>query len=96
MKFAQEVSDGLHHKSQFIQLTGSLPQRGWSVSPTQQLITFPQSSKADIQIAATQLGDTPVTVSLDVLQGKGVSKGASLSSMVGPSLKLAQQLEAIV
>ncbi|KAK8869872.1 hypothetical protein IAR55_000440 [Kwoniella newhampshirensis] len=78
------------------QLVEFVTQRGWTLQPTSQTLTFPLSTKPDIALAAKQPSDDSSTAALDALKGKGVRRGVPMVTMVGPALKLAQQLEAIV
>ncbi|WRT67072.1 uncharacterized protein IL334_004038 [Kwoniella shivajii] len=77
------------------QLTEYTFQRGWSFSPATHTFTFPKSAKPDIALAAVQPSESS-TATIDAMKGKGVNKGVPMRTMVGPALKLAQQLEAIV
>ncbi|WVR05122.1 hypothetical protein IAU60_002134 [Kwoniella sp. DSM 27419] len=77
------------------QLQSFAVERGWVLAPSTQTFTFPNSTKPDIALAAVQPSDAP-SAAVDALKGKGVKRGVPMVSMVGPALKLAQQLEAIV
>ncbi|ORX39816.1 SAC3/GANP/Nin1/mts3/eIF-3 p25 family-domain-containing protein [Kockovaella imperatae] len=79
------------------QLVEFATQRGWELSHSTSTFTFPLSPKPDIAIAAAKFSDPNASAqTLDILQGKGVKKGTPMTRMVGPSLRLAQQLEAVV
>ncbi|WVF72262.1 hypothetical protein IAT40_007074 [Kwoniella sp. CBS 6097] len=76
-------------------LTSFANERGWVLSPSTQTFTFPNSTRPDIALAAVQPSDAS-SAAVDALKGKGVKRGVPMVSMVGPALKLAQQLETIV
>lgn len=77
------------------QLVEFASQRGWQLQPTTSTFTFPQSTKPDIAFAAIQSKETSAA-ELDAIRGEGVKRGTPMITLVGPALKLAQQLEAIV
>ncbi|WVN85276.1 uncharacterized protein L203_100421 [Cryptococcus depauperatus CBS 7841] len=77
-------------------LTDFASTRGWSLSPNTQSFTFPHSTKPDIALAAAESSSEVTAATIDKLKGTGVIKGVPMETMVGPALKLAQQLEAIV
>ncbi|OCF71934.1 26S proteasome regulatory subunit N12 [Kwoniella mangroviensis CBS 8886] len=79
------------------QLNEFAQSRGWELSPSQQVYTFPNSIKPDIALAALQQSsETKNTSAVLSLEKGGIKRGTPMVNMVGPALKLAQQLEAIV
>ncbi|ODN84750.1 hypothetical protein L202_00628 [Cryptococcus amylolentus CBS 6039] len=77
-------------------LTDFAANRGWSLSPETQTFTFPRSTKPDIALVAAESSSGVSSSTIDKLRGSGVVRGVPMETMVGPALKLAQQLEAIV
>ncbi|OWZ58528.1 hypothetical protein LQV05_004186 [Cryptococcus neoformans] len=77
-------------------LTDFASARGWSLSPNTQTFSFPRSSKPDIALAAAESSSDVSSAAIDKLKGTGVVRGVPMETMVGPALRLAQQLEAIV
>ncbi|WVQ78039.1 hypothetical protein IAT38_000120 [Cryptococcus sp. DSM 104549] len=78
------------------QLVDFATQRHWDLSPTTETLTFPRSSKHDIALAAAEANKDSPAATLQKLKAVGVVRGVPMETMVGPALKLAQQLEAIV
>ena len=72
-----------------------MDQSGWAVIPSQNVFVFPQSPNAEIAAYGKDLAGTSNDPT-SALRAKGVVKGVPMSTMVGPSLKLAHQLETIV
>lgn len=70
-------------------------QLGWAVIPSQNLFVFPQSDNPEIAAYGKDLAGTSSDPTSAVRE-KGVIRGVPMSTMVGPSLKLAHQLETIV
>lgn len=67
---------------------------GWAVIPSKNVFVFPKSDNPDIAAYGQDMAGS----GNDQLSSKekGVVKGVPMSTMVGPSLRLAHQLEAIV
>lgn len=64
-------------------------QRNWQLHPSTNEFTFPSPHTADGDVAAT------TAASRDQSSG-GVVRGVPMRTLVGPALRLAQQLEAII
>lgn len=77
-------------------------QAGWAVIPSKNLFVFPQSKNPEIaafgkdQAGTGASADPNFAAAATALGSKGVVRGVPMSTMVGPSLKLAHQLETIV
>lgn len=70
-------------------------QLGWAVIPSQNIFVFPQSDNPEIAAYGKDLAGTSSDPASGV-RDTGVVRGVPMSTMVGPSLKLAHQLETIV
>lgn len=69
-------------------------QRNWQLHPSTHEFTFPPSRGTNGD-DPTEGSTVPVTASRDELDG-GVVRGVPMRTLVGPALRLAQQLEAII
>ncbi|RXK36725.1 26S proteasome regulatory subunit N12 [Tremella mesenterica] len=78
------------------QLANFCTERGWSIEPTSSTIFFPNSPSISIRQAARRLPSDAAAAAIEAAQSQGVAHGVPMTTMVGPALKLAQQLEAIV
>jgi 26S proteasome regulatory subunit N12 len=70
-------------------------QNGWAVIPSKNEFVFPNSDNPDIAAYGKDLSGSAKDQTSS-LKERGVIKGVPMATMVGPSLRLAQQLEAIV
>ena len=66
--------------------------RNWTLHPSSSTYTFPSSSTS----TANGLASSADAAAQGESTGEGVTKGVPMQTMVGPALRLAQQLEAIV
>jgi 26S proteasome regulatory subunit N12 len=64
------------------------------VIPSKNIFVFPESDNPDIAAYGQDVAGSNDQTS--TLKEKGVIKGVPMSTMVGPSLRLAHQLEAII
>ena len=69
-------------------------QNKWAVIPSKNIFVFPESDNPDIAAYGQDIAGSNDQTS--TLKEKGVVKGIPMSTMVGPSLRLAHQLEAII
>lgn len=90
MKFAQQAC-----RSHCSVQASTDKQNKWAVIPSQNIFVFPESTNPEIAAYGKETAGTAKDQT-STLKERGVIKGVPLSTMVGPSLRLAHQLEAIV